>query len=101
LGESRMKSGPSVGDRPAVVIGGERNGLGVCRSLAKGDVPTYVLDRRRRNAAMWSRYATPVKTSALHGAKLLGSLRSLAVSERDTAKAHLRGVMSDEDLPLP
>jgi len=61
----------------AVVVGGLLNGLSVCRSLAKGDVPVYVLDHRRLDSAMWSRYAHPVRTNPLHGPNLLDALRSL------------------------
>jgi D-aspartate ligase len=62
----------------AVVVGGLLNGLSVGRSLAKGDVPVYVLDHRRLDAAMWSRYAHPVRTKPLHGPNLLDALRSLS-----------------------
>ena len=62
----------------AVVVGGQLSGLSVCRSLAKGDVPVYVLDHRRLDAAMWSRYAHPVRTNPLHGPNLLDALRSLS-----------------------
>jgi D-aspartate ligase len=62
----------------AVVVGGQLSGLGVCRSLAKGNVPTYVLDYRRLDAAMWSRYAHPVRTNLLHGPNLIDALRSLS-----------------------
>lgn len=62
---------------PAVVVGGLLNGLGVCRSLADGDVPTYLLDHRRFDPAMWSRYAKPVKAHCLYGPSLLNALRSL------------------------
>ncbi|MBV9828400.1 MAG: carboxylate--amine ligase [Alphaproteobacteria bacterium] len=62
---------------PAVVIGGELNGLGVCRSLAKSGIPIYVLDAHRRNPAMWSRYVKAIKVPALHGEPLLTSLQTL------------------------
>ncbi len=71
---------PIVESRPAVIIGGELNGLGVCRSLAKGGVSAHVLDRKRFNAAMWSGYARPFKASALHGRALLDSMRALRAS---------------------
>lgn len=61
---------------PAVVVGGELNALGVCRSLGMAGVPTYVVDRKRLNAAMWCRYATPVRVRALHGAGLVEALQS-------------------------
>jgi hypothetical protein len=37
---------------PAVVVGGELNGLGVCRSLAA----VWVADTKRLNPALWSRH---------------------------------------------
>jgi hypothetical protein len=57
---------------PAVVIGGELNGLGVCRSLAIGGMPVYVVDCERSRPALWSRYATPVLTETLHGPAFVG-----------------------------
>jgi predicted ATP-grasp superfamily ATP-dependent carboligase len=63
---------------PAVVVGGQLNGLSVCRSLAKGDVSVYVLDHRRLDPALWSRYAHPVRTNPLRGPNLLDALRSLS-----------------------
>jgi D-aspartate ligase len=64
----------------AVVIGGDLNGLGVCRSLVGAGVPTYVLDHKILNPAMWSRHVTAIKTSINHGPKLLDTLRSLQVN---------------------
>jgi D-aspartate ligase len=62
---------------PAVVIGGELNGLGVCRSLAMGGIPVCVVDCKRSNPALWSRYAYPVLTETLHGLGFVGFLRDL------------------------
>ncbi|MER8824349.1 hypothetical protein NKH70_32295 [Mesorhizobium sp. M0991] len=62
---------------PAVVIGGELNGLGVCRSLALGGMPVWVVDRKRSNPALWSRYAHPVLADSLHGPSFLDFLRKL------------------------
>jgi D-aspartate ligase len=62
---------------PAVIVGGQLNGLGVCRSLATAAVPTYVIDGARFNAAMWSRHATPIRASTF-GQPLIETLRSLA-----------------------
>jgi predicted ATP-grasp superfamily ATP-dependent carboligase len=59
------------------VIGGELNGLGVCRSLGRAGIPVYLLDRKRLNPAMWSRYATALRTGKLHGRALLDALRKL------------------------
>jgi hypothetical protein len=47
-------------------------------SLAKGDVPVYVLDHRRFDAAMWSRYAHPVGTNPLNEPNLLDAPSSLS-----------------------
>jgi D-aspartate ligase len=62
---------------PAVVIGGELNGLGVCRSLAIGGMPVCVVDCKSSNPALWSRYAYPVLTETLHGPGFVGFLRDL------------------------
>jgi len=62
---------------PAVVIGGELNGLGVCRSLAMGGMPIWVVDRKRSKPALWSRYAHRVLTNALHGPAFVAFLRDL------------------------
>jgi hypothetical protein len=77
LGQARMRSSHTANARSAVVIGGELNGLGVCRSLGEGNVSTYVLDPHHYNPAMWSRHATPVKARKLYGPNLLEALRSL------------------------
>lgn len=66
-----------LADRPAVVVGGELNGLGVCRSLGRAGVPVYVLDRKRLNPAMWSRYATARRSRTLYGRGLLDALQLL------------------------
>lgn len=62
---------------PAVVIGGELNGLGVCRSLAMGGMPIWVVDCKRSKPALWSRYAHRVLTNALHGPAFVAFLRDL------------------------
>jgi D-aspartate ligase len=62
---------------PAVVIGGELNGLGVCRSLALGGTPVWVVDCKRSNPALWSRYTHPVLTDTLHGPGFMRFLRDL------------------------
>jgi len=61
----------------AIVIGGKLNGLGVCRSLARGGVVSYVVDRSRWQAGMWSRHARPVVARDLEGAALLDCLLEL------------------------
>ncbi len=72
-----MRSPLSVDPIPAVIVGGELNGLGVCRSLARGNIGPYVLDNRRLHAAMWSRFATPVRVPMMHGPLLIDDLRAL------------------------
>jgi D-aspartate ligase len=62
---------------PAVVVGGELNGLGVCRSLAAGGAPVWVVDTKRSNPALWSRYARPVLTDTLDGYGFVNFLRDL------------------------
>jgi predicted ATP-grasp superfamily ATP-dependent carboligase len=74
---SNLVFGSSVWRAPAVVIGGELNGLGVCRSLAVGGMSVWVVDCKRSNPALWSRYAHPVLTDALHGPGFVAFLRDL------------------------
>ncbi|MGY8635131.1 hypothetical protein RAD15_21885 [Bradyrhizobium sp. 14AA] len=62
---------------PAVVIGGELNGLGVCRSLALGGMPIWVVDCKRWKPALWSRYAHRGLTDSLHGPAFIAFLRDL------------------------
>lgn len=59
------------------MIGGELNGLGVCRSLAMSGISVWVVDSKRSNPALWSRYAHPVLTDSLHGPGFIGFLRDL------------------------
>src|SRR5262245_27931455 len=59
---------------PAIIISGGLNGLGVIRSLGRGGVVTYLLDRNRFNPGMWSRYARPVTSRGLHGRQLIDAL---------------------------
>jgi D-aspartate ligase len=61
----------------AVVIGAELNGLGVVRSLARGGVPTIVMDTTYGRAAMWSRFSRPVIVEKLYGRKLVDGLLAL------------------------
>jgi len=75
---------------PALVIGGELNGLGVCRSLAQAGIKTYVLDNKWHQAALWSRYATPIKTDAIYGPGLLSALHTLDLPE------HTELIITDE-----
>jgi len=61
----------------AVVVGGDLNGLGVIRSLARKAVPTIIVDRDERNIAMRSRYGEKVVFGALDGDRLIADLRHL------------------------
>src|ERR1700680_3413736 len=61
----------------AVVVGAELNGLGVVRSLARGRVPTILVDTTRRCASMWSRHCRTVVVDKLHGQSLIESLLNL------------------------
>jgi predicted ATP-grasp superfamily ATP-dependent carboligase len=63
------------------VVGGQLNGLSVCRSLAQARIETYVLDTRWYDPASWSRFATPIKTSSLHGPGLLSTLHTVGLPE--------------------
>lgn len=72
-----MTPPPTAGSGPAVVVGGELNALGVCRCLTTANIPTYVVDSRRFNPAMWSRHATPIKASGMHGRAILDTLHLL------------------------
>jgi D-aspartate ligase len=53
------------------------NGLGVCRSLTAGGIPVWVVDTKRSNPALWSRYARSVLTDSLHGRGFVDFLRDL------------------------
>lgn len=68
----------SIGNIPAVVVGGTLNGLGVVRSLATAGMPIYVLDTSHDCPAAWSRYSRFVRTSSLGGPALIDSLERLA-----------------------
>jgi D-aspartate ligase len=67
--------GPAV---PAVVVGGDLNGLGVVRSLAHGRMPVYVLDPDRDCPAARSRHGKFVPVPALEGPGLIVALKALA-----------------------
>jgi D-aspartate ligase len=62
---------------PAVVVGGELNGLGVCRSLAAAGIPVWVVDTKRSNPALWSRHVRSVLTDTLRGHGFVNLLRDL------------------------
>ena len=62
---------------PAIVVGANLNGLGVVRSLRRGNVPVYVVDTSRQRPAMWSHGCRPVIVDQLHGRALIHSLLDL------------------------
>jgi predicted ATP-grasp superfamily ATP-dependent carboligase len=61
----------------AVVVRGELNGLGVIRSLARGGVPTVLVDTTRLRAGTWSRFCRVRIVEQLHGADFVRDLLDL------------------------
>jgi D-aspartate ligase len=61
----------------AVVVRGELNGLGVVRSLARGGVPTILVDTTRLRAGTWSRFCRVKIVERLHGANFVRDLLDL------------------------
>jgi len=62
---------------PAVVVGGQVNGLGVVRSLAMGGVRTITVDTTLTRPAMWSRFSERALVGDLSGPALVDSLLQL------------------------
>src|SRR5436305_13827670 len=62
---------------PAVVVGGQLNGLGVVRSLAMGGVRTITVDTTLTRPAMWSRFSERALVENLSGWPLVDSLLQL------------------------
>ena len=66
------------GGRPfAVVVGGELNGLGVVRSLARERIPVVMVDTDRRRATMRTRFAHKFAISRLSGQPFIDELLRL------------------------
>ena len=63
---------------PAVVIGANLAALGIVRSLARGGVPTFVVDTSHRLPAMRSKFSHPVIVPKLKGPELVEALVGLA-----------------------
>jgi D-aspartate ligase len=61
----------------AVVVRGELNGLGVIRSLARGSVPTILVDTTRLHAGAWSRFCQVRIVQEFHGPPLIRGLLAL------------------------
>jgi D-aspartate ligase len=106
-----MQEEPTV---PAVVVGGNLNGLGVVRSLVRGRMPIYLVDTSRRCPAAWSRHCQFVPSPALEGPELMRTLRQLATRSAsrpvlfltgdhcvDTVSAHRAEVQSLYRIGLP
>ena len=65
---------------PALVLGSGLNGLGVARSLGMMGVPVFLADTDMRRAELRTRYAHPLKLSALYGDALLRDLTELGAT---------------------
>lgn len=64
---------------PVVVAGGNLNGLGVLRSLAREHIPAYLMAMTRDCPAAWSRHARFVRAPRLKGEEFVDSLVRLAI----------------------
>lgn len=73
-----MKTPIEAGRDPAIVVGGNLNGLGVVRSLAAAGIPSYTIDTSLSFPAMWSRFTTPVVSESLEGRAFVDALISFA-----------------------
>lgn len=67
----------TAGAAPAVVIGGQLNGLGVTRSLSTAEVPTVVVDTGLHSAAMWSRGSRNYIVNQMFGRPFVDDLLTL------------------------
>jgi D-aspartate ligase len=64
---------------PAVVLGGGLGGLGVVRSLARGGMPIYVVDKAHACPAAWSRFARFISLPNAGGRSLVQGLVDLSI----------------------
>jgi D-aspartate ligase len=64
---------------PAVVLGGGLGGLGVVRSLARGGMPIFVVDKGHGCPAAWSRFARFVNLPGVGGGDLVKELINLSI----------------------
>jgi predicted ATP-grasp superfamily ATP-dependent carboligase len=64
---------------PAVVLGGGLGGLGVVRSLARGGMPIFVVDKGHACPAAWSRFARFVSLPNDGGRSLVQGLIDLSI----------------------
>jgi D-aspartate ligase len=65
-------------DRPAVVLGGGVNALGIARSLGQAGVSLIIIDTDKKSPAMRSRYGRKLLVKALEGDALIEYLLLLA-----------------------
>jgi len=78
------------------VVGADAHGLGIARSLAKGNVPVFIVDDDSLRPGMHSRYARPFVASTISGPDLVSSLLALqgSLNERPvlfvTSDVHVR-----------
>jgi D-aspartate ligase len=63
--------------RYAVIAGGELNGLGIARSLARAGIPTVILDDDLTRPTMRTRHGQKRQVEALEGAPFLAALAAL------------------------
>lgn len=63
---------------PAVVLGGNLNGLGVVRSLAGAGMPIFVVDKGHGGPAAWSRFARFISLPDVSGSELVKELINLS-----------------------
>jgi predicted ATP-grasp superfamily ATP-dependent carboligase len=68
-------------DTPVVIVGAGVNGLGVARSLAREQVPVWLLDADPRRPEMHTRAARPVVVRSVHGEALVEELVRLGVDQ--------------------
>src|SRR5262249_28753113 len=91
-----MRSAGSRSAVSAVVVGADAHGLGIARSLAKGNVPVIIVDDDSLRPGMHSRYARPFVASTISGPDLVSSLLALqgSLNERPvlfvTSDVHVR-----------
>jgi predicted ATP-grasp superfamily ATP-dependent carboligase len=76
-----------INTAPAVVVRAGLNGLGVVRSLARGAVPTIVMDTTRWRPAMWSRFCSTAVVDSLDEQSLVDNL--LALQKRTAGQSVL------------
>ncbi len=65
-------------DRPAVILGGGVNALGIARSLGQEGVSLIIIDTDKKSPAMRSRYGRKLLVKALEGDTLIEHLLLLA-----------------------